>query len=329
MAIPYFDAHCDTITAVMRAGENLRSNSLHLDLKRLAAYAPSAQVFAIFTRPMPVGEFERPATPQEMFDRPDAPAEVLTAMFDEALDRLLTELENNADIAKLCLNTDDIRKAGQEGKVAAIISCEGAELLGCDVKKLEEAYKRGLRLVNMSWNFPNALTGTAMSSNTSGLTEKGRDFVRRAQELGVCLDMSHASEQCFWDCIELAKKPIIASHSNSKALCGSLRNLTDEQFKALVRIGGGAGLNLCTDFLGLGRDVGAVVEHAEHFLSLGGEKALCLGGDLDGIDELPAGMTGVESWGEVYEAMLSKNWSEDLIRDIFYNNWLEIMERVL
>ncbi len=328
MKIPYFDAHCDTITAVLSRGGRLFRSGLHLDLERLGAYAPAAQVFAIFTRPRDAAP-PPDMTPEDIFSMHDAPEEVLISLCNEALDGLLSELEENSGISTLCRSAEDIRSANAQGKLAALISVEGAELLGCSTQRLKAAYERGVRLVNITWNYPNSLSGTAMSGNKSGLTEKGREFVRFAQALGVGVDMSHISEQAFWDCCEIANRPIIASHSNSKALCGHPRNLTDDQFRALVKLGGGAGLNLCTDFLGLGRDVEAVVEHAEHFLSLGGEKSTCLGGDLDGIDELPRGMSGVQSWDKVYEAMLRRNWSEELVRDIFYNNWLEIMERMI
>ena len=109
----------------------------------------------------------------------------------------------------------------------------------------------------------------------------------------------------------------------------TISNLSDAQFTALVNSGGVAGLNYCRAFLGLGEDVGAVVAHAEHWLSLGGEKAVCLGGDLDGISRLPEGMTGVESVGAIYNAMLRKNWSEDLVRDIFYRNLRDFFGRAM
>ncbi len=328
MSIPYFDAHCDTITAALRRGQCLRQNRLHLDLERIGKYSPAVQVFAIFTRPE---DFFGPptGTPEDMFSIPDVPEEQLTDLYGNALESLIDELDKNRDIVGLCLSAQDVRRVNRDGRIAALISVEGAELLGCSTERLRQAHERGVRLVNITWNFPNELSGTACSGDKSGLTEKGREFVRFAQELGVCVDMSHISDAGFWDCCEIATRPLIASHSNSRTLCRHARNLTDEQFCALVELGGRVGLNLCPDFLGLGRDVEAVVEHAEHFLSLGGEKSLCLGGDLDGIDELPEGMTGVESWQAVYEAMLRRNWSEELVRDIFYNNWLGIMERAI
>jgi len=322
--VPLFDAHCDTITAAMRKGEGLRKNSLHLDLESLRAYSPCAQVFAIFTRPEGDSAGAEPD-----YDRPDAPAELLYGLYQKAVGCLLAEFDENSDILMHCLTADDVRLARRENKIAAFVSVEGAELLSCDVERLQEAYDLGVRLVNITWNYPNSLSGTAMSSNKRGLTEKGRAFVRRAQEMGVMLDMSHISEAAFWDTLEEAARPVLASHSNSKALCPHPRNLSDDQFVGLVRLGGAAGLNLCPDFLGMGRDIEAVVEHAEHFLALGGEKSVCLGADLDGIDELPKGFGGVEDMDKIYEAMLRRNYNEDLVRDIFYNNLLGVFERAL
>ena len=324
MLIPLFDAHCDTITAAMKKGENLRKNSLHLDFERLRTFSPCAQVFAIFMR-----HEEDPPGMEPDYDRPDGPPEVLYGLYREAAGRLLTEFDRNSDILMHCLTAGDVRLAGAENKIAAFMSVEGAELLECSAERLREAYALGVRLVNITWNYPNSLSGTAMSGSKGGLTERGKDFVRRAQEMGVILDMSHISEAAFWDVMEIAARPVIASHSNSRALCPHPRNLSDEQFASLVKQGGAVGLNLCPDFLGLGRDIEAVVEHAEHFLALGGEKAVCLGADLDGIDELPEGFRGVEDMGKIYEAMLRRNYSEDLVRDIFYNNWLGVFERAL
>jgi membrane dipeptidase len=174
-----------------------------------------------------------------------------------------------------------------------------------------------VRSVNITWNFDNALCGSAVGSGT-GLTERGREFVRAAQEAGVILDMSHLSERGFWDVLEEAGKPVYASHSDSLALAaGVKRNLSDDQFMALMRCGGGAGINLCPDFLGLGRDMDAVCAHIEHYLELGGEKAVFLGTDFDGIEETPKGISGVSDMPELYEALLRRNYPEGLVRDIF------------
>ena len=202
-----------------------------VDLRRLGAYAPCAQVFAVWN-----GGFEAKAA------------------------LLRRECGRYADIAALCRSPQEVRSANAAGKIAALLSVEGAEELGCSLSRLREAREEyGVVMLNLCWNSDNALCGAAMDSG-SGLTERGRGYVRECQRLGVAVDMSHASERTFWDALEIAQKPLIASHSNSAALCSDFpRNLTDAQFDALARSGGGAGINLCPDFLASG---GAGVDDA-------------------------------------------------------------------
>ena len=302
MNIPLFDCHCDTATHAREHGEALRRNSMHLDLERLGQYSPAGQVFAICAVDDP---------------EPVKFADISIAYFHE-------QIKENSDIVKLCLNFQDIITAEAEGKIAALLSVEGAE----QIADIEAAFGQGVRIVHITWNHDNALCGAAMDGGT-GLTEQGRRFVCRAQELGIMLDMSHISERGFWDTLEISTRPVIAGHSNAKTLCSVPRNLTDEQFTALAGQGGGAGINLYPEFLGLGRDIDAVFAHIEHFMSLGGEKAVFLGCDLDGIKEPPKGIRGVQDLGRIYETLLRHNYTEQLARDIFRNNILRIMEKAL
>lgn len=302
MSVPVFDCHCDTATHALEKGEILRRNKMQLDLERLAAYAPTGQVFAICA-----------------VDDPDP-----VAFADRSIAFFLRQIEENSDIAKLCLNFQDIVTAENDGKIAALLSIEGAE----QIEDINSAYACGVRIVHPTWNHDNLLCGAAMDGGT-GLTNKGRQFVMRAQELGIMLDMSHISERGFWDTLEISKRPVIAGHSNSKAVCNVPRNLSDEQFAALVRRGGGAGINLYPEFLGLGRDIDAVFAHIDHFMSLGGERSVFLGCDLDGIEETPRGISGVQDLGKIYETLLRHNYSEQLVCDIFRNNILKVMEKAL
>lgn len=300
MVIPYFDAHCDTLSVLHSRGAewSLGANAAEVDIDRLSAYSPAAQVFAIWG-----GHYE------------------------EKLALLRRSLARDGR-AVLCRTAEEVRKANAAGKVAALLSVEGAEILGCSIERLREARERdGLAMINLCWNSDNALCGAAMDSG-SGLTDAGRAFVRAAQDVGVAVDLSHASERTFWDVLEIAEKPVIASHSNAAALSSEFpRNLTDEQFTALVKCGGGAGLNLCADFIGLGRDIGACCAHIEHFLALGGEKSLFLGTDFDGIAAVPRGLYGVQDMWKLYEALLERGHSEELVQDIFYGDLLRILGR--
>ena len=324
MNISVFDAHCDTGSVALREGKSLRENDLHVDLARGSRFGRYAQVFAVYVR-REAGSLE------EMDYAEDQPAEVLVPKADAQLSFISSEIAKNGDLVALCRSAAEIRAANGAGKIAALISVEGAELLGCDFARLRDAYARGVRIVNLCWNYDNAVCGAANGMTGSGLTSRGREFVLTMQETGMAVDLSHASERTFWEVCELAKRPVFASHSDAKELCDNPRNLTDGQFMQLVKMGGVAGLNMYPRFLDdLGvADLETVVAHAEHFLSLGGEKTVCLGGDWDGVEFLPAGLSGIESCGELYEAMLRRNWKEDLVRDIFYNNLFNYMERAL
>ncbi|MDO4750050.1 MAG: membrane dipeptidase [Eubacteriales bacterium] len=300
--IPYFDAHCDTITKF----RPLRKNSCQVDLERLSGHRPSAQIFSVWA--------------------PDFLANGWYTM--PVLKHLRRELKRNEDLVCLCVSAQEARQAAEAGRVAAFLSVEGAELLDCSAARLHAAYDLGVRMVNITWNRDNVLAGAAMDGE-GGLTPRGRAFVRGCQQLGIAVDVSHLSDTGFWDVMRVAERPVLASHSNARALCGHKRNLTDAQFRAIIHNGGVAGINLYPEFLGRGRDVEAAADHMEYFLSLGGRKNICLGCDFDGVDELPAGIRGVQDVDLLYTVMRSRGWSPAILEDIFYNNLLRFLEEAL
>ncbi len=305
MPIPLFDSHSDTVHVARAHRRHLRENDMQLDLLRGSTYAPRGQVFSIWGDP-----------------RRDGP------MFDAVIEYWQQELAENGDLLAHCRSAADIRKAQAEGKCAALLSIEGAEQIECSIPKLREAHAKGVSIIHLCWNYDNVLTGSA-TDGQGGLTEAGRAFAREVCDLGMLIDLSHISERAFWDVLELTDRPVLAGHSDAAGVCAHPRNLTDEQFTALARRGGVAGLNLSPRFIGLGKDIDAVVAHAEHFLALGGEKVVCLGTDLDGVYELPAGLRGIQDFDRLYEAMLRKNWSEAQVRDIFFGNLNAFLERAL
>ena len=299
MKFPLFDAHCDTLSAMLETGQTLRRNSLHVDLDRGRKYMPWAQFFAIFGQ-----EF----MPQY-------------ALFQREL------AANRADMM-FCKTAQDAEIATSEGKTAAFLSVEGAELLDCSLERLEEAAARGVRMVTLTWNNKNALSGTNVEGSDRGLTQLGRRFVRKCQELGVIVDVSHLSEPGFWDVTEEVSGPFVASHSNSATVWPHSRNLTDAQFLAIIKAGGVAGLNLYSEFVGESPAVEDAIRHIEHFLDLGGAKSIAIGADLDGCDTLPQGIAGIQDMEKLAEGLLGKNYSQALVQDIFYNNLFRVVQEV-
>ncbi len=304
--IPLFDAHCDTVSACLARGEALRENGGHLDLARLTAYARAAQVFAVFA------------------DGAALPPGTLPAEARRQRDFFAAELSASGDIAMPCRTGDDIRAANAAGKVACLLSVEGGELLDCDPAALEEAKAWGVRCVNLTWNHANALSGSHAEDPDRGLSDVGRAFVREAERLGILIDVSHLSDAGFWDLVSMTSRPIVATHSDARAVCPRSRNLTDDMFRAIRDSGGAAGLNLYTPFIG-GEGMDAVLRHVDRFLSLGGERCLCLGLDLDGCSALSGGLRGVQDVPLLWEALSERGCGSALLEDIFFNNLLRVL----
>lgn len=301
--IPYFDAHCDTIYRCLRTGAQLRENDGHLDLRRASAFGRFAQVFALYQDPEEVPQGSTMVREGQLLHQ-----------------KFLREMEQNRNVIVPCRTGRDVDRAAADGKMAALLSIEGAELLDCRIDRLDMARDWGVRLLNPVWNHANRLSGSNAELPEQGLTSYGRDFVRRMEDCGIYPDVSHISDPGFWDLVRLARGPVVASHSNSRALCPHRRNLTDDMFRAIRDSGGVVGLNLYRPFVGPAGTMEELTAHVEHFLSLGGEKALCLGGDLDGCGTLAAGMQGVQDMPQLWQALADRGYPRQLLEDLFWNN---------
>lgn len=308
-----FDGHADTISRCWKTDEGLFRNTGHLDLERMAPIGCWAQFFACF------------------WDRDEAPDRLPYQIFLAQVEVFQRQMAKNADVILPCRDADEIRMAWEEGKQAALLSVEGAELLDCDIAKLEEAYRLGVRAVNLTWNHANALSGSNAEHPERGLTDRGRRFAERMLEMGMLIDVSHLSDPGFWDVCELAEraqKPFFASHSNSRAVFFHSRNLTDEQFTAIIKSGGVAGLNLYPAFLGEAPDVDTLVRHIERWFSLGGEKNVSLGGDWDGISQTPKGIVGIQDLHKLAERLLRLNYAEEQVNGLFWKNLMRVVREV-
>lgn len=301
--IPYFDAHCDTIYRCLRTGAQLRENDGHLDLRRASAFGRFAQVFALYQDPEEVPQGSTMVREGQLLHQ-----------------KFLREMEQNRDVIVPCRTGAEVDRAAADGKMAAILSIEGAELIGYDPGQVETAAEWGVRLLNPVWNHANRLSGSNAELPEQGLTSYGRDFARRMEDCGIYPDVSHISDPGFWDVVRLARGPVVASHSNSRALCPHRRNLTDDMFRAIRDSGGVAGLNYYQHFVGDDPTMEGLVRHVEHFLELDGERSLCLGGDMDGCELLAGGMRGLEDVPLLWQALADRGYPQSLLEDLFWNN---------
>ena len=301
--IPVFDAHCDTISWGMWKKENVVDNTGMVDLKKTpAVFERYCQLFALFANSARPGH----------------------ATYDEMLARFHQQMADHSEYVSHCRTMEEAEQAHQQGKAAAFLSVEGAEILDCDLARLEQAAADGVVAINLTWNNANAISGTNVQDPDRGLSPLGRQFVMRMQELGVLVDVSHLSDPGFWDVIEIARKPIIASHSNARSVWNHTRNLTDEQITAIIKNQGIIGLNIYRDFIGLKEDFDAVRAHLDHILALGAEKRLALGGDWDGCEPIKV-LPTILQLTDLYEYLLVHNYSEGMLEDIFYNNLMRVV----
>lgn len=314
MNLPVFDLHCDTATELLgrdfSGTTSLRSNQLHIDLERMKKYPAYAQCFAFwFTTDLPLPKGIK-----------------VEDLFWRELSVLQDQIDKNKDLIRQARSAADVRKNMADGVISAIFTLEGPAGIGFDPAKLQKLHNLGFWISTLGWNESNCLTGSQKTGG--GLTKRGREYVKECQRLGILVDVSHISDEAFWQIIDMTEAPVIATHSNSRAVCDVSRNLTDDMFRAICSTGGVAGFNLCADFVGIKPTLDTACDHILHFLELDPTGThIALGGDLDGISEMPEGFCGVQDYGKLAQRLLERGLDEDTLNKIFWSNALGVMDK--
>lgn len=322
------DMHCDTVGGLFELKSHgqsgtLRENELHIDLLRMKGSRYLLQNFALFVQLNKDGDpWERVCSLHELYEQ---------------------ELQQNSDLIMPVYQFTDIAENERAGKMSALLTVEEGAVCKGELEKLRELYRWGVRMMTLTWNFPNELGWPNFSRGQShyipntiqGLTERGREFVAEMEKLGMIPDVSHLSDAGFYDVLAVTKKPFVASHSNARAVCPWVRNMTDDMIRKLAERGGVMGLNFCADFLEEVPEgqknpgtIAAVVRHAKHIADVGGISVLGLGSDFDGIDtheELP----GAQSMERLWDALKKGGFTEEQLDWIFWKNVLRVYEEVL
>ena len=311
--ISVFDAHCDTISRCWREYEDIDRNSGMVSLERTEkAFDRYCQIFALWTAE---GYTGYPLDGNGVENAYRALLRCFKAQMARYHDRIVQ-----------CRTKEDADRAHRKGKAAAFLSIEGAELIGCDPARLDEAAEDGVVAINLTWNHANALSGSHGSQPEQGLTSLGKRFVAKMEDLHILVDVSHLSEAGFWDVMEQARRPILASHSNAKSVWNHTRNLTDGQITAIIENQGVIGLNFYRDFVGGSRDLDMLRAHLDHILELGGAANVGLGGDWDGCDVIDA-LPSIDRLSCLCEYLLSRGYQETVVRDLFYNNLMRVVSQ--
>lgn len=339
----FFDAHCDTVMKVLDGDEDfLRpGGTKHISFPEMVEADIRAQIFACFVLSShhPGDEFERAC---RMIDT-------------------VVEMAASTDGALQIIRTsNELKEAFTGGPRAGILSLEGADPLGKKAETIREFHERGVRSLIFAWQ-DNHFSGTAFGSDTP-LSEQGRRLLGLCEELGIVVDVSHLSDTAFEEVVNLSEKPFVATHSDCRALCPSLRNLTDDMIQTLSDRGGVMGINLSPAFLNpdfsaaikplykASRQAASpeeerairermldiprpsldwVAHHILHAINVGGEDCIGFGGDLDGIGQTPASIDTVADYVKFIPLLRDAGLSERQIEKVCYRNFLRVFSELL
>lgn len=265
--------------------------------------------------------------------------------FEETIKYMSAEIWENQDILKVIYNSKDFYKAVDEEKLAVLLGLEGISCLGEDLEGLYTLYQLGFRQISLTWNEQNAFATGVRGDLNRGLTDLGKRAVKIIEDLGIILDVSHTNDKTFWDIYSVATKPIIASHSNARALCNVPRNITDEQIKAIGETNGLVGINAFNEFIHVDRDkrnVDFLINHIEHIVDLIGIDHVAFGFDFfeyleedtssSFIEDPYKGTQGIEDISKapnLIRRLSERGFSKEDIEKISYKNFLNLIDRVL
>jgi membrane dipeptidase len=231
------DTHNDILMKALDKGvmfDQDLTGKTHSDLDRWKKGGLDVQIFSVFSD----GGVKNPYS-------------IANSQMD-ILDELV--LRNSNKIIKVA-NVKEILKAVKEKKIAAMFGVEGGHMIEDDLLKLEALYKRGARYLSLTHNTAPSWATSAEDETTNpnllqkGLTDFGIQVVKKMNELGMMIDISHSGDQTFWDVIKITNKPIIASHSSVYTLVANRRNLKDDQIKAIAKNGGVIMVNFHPGFI--------------------------------------------------------------------------------
>lgn len=321
-----FDLHCDTIDALVFAGRGVFSeyvkgdaggDLVHNDIALAADRVPCpwCQCYAVWV-------------PDDLTTFDLSPV----AFYRTARDWFLAHTGTGLPVGQV-RTPREIDAALERGQVAALLTIENGSPLA-SLAMVDEIASDGVRMVTLTWNAANQIAAGCQARG--GLTAYGHEVLRALEDRQIAVDVSHLNDESFWDVARVARRPFVASHSNARAVCGHPRNLTDDQFRAIVDTGGIVGINYFRSFISnraTGFDAPAdgevtfdeLAAHVEHFLDLGGEGTIALGSDYDGSDT-PTWLDACEKVAPFYE-MVAARFGTGLADRMFWGNARDFSER--
>nr|WP_251009428.1 dipeptidase [Bacillus sp. ISL-39] len=301
--VKIFDAHCDVLYKLFLDPtlEFANSPGLQVNLERLKTSNTKVQLFAIYV-------------PESV--HPELKFEAALRMADLFYEKVLTPHPQ----IKLVKDKMDIDRL-TEDEIGAVLTLEGCDAIGQDLLKLRTLLRLGVRSVGLTWNYGNYVADGALEERGAGLSRFGRQVVQLLNDTGTVCDVSHLSEQGFWDVMDSAEH-VFASHSNCYSLCRHPRNLKDNQINALIDRDSVIGVTFVPEFLSGKKEsatIDDIIRHLDHICSLGGENHVGFGSDFDGIEFTVSNLEGNEQYDNLWNE-LQKYYSDIQVHKFLHKN---------
>lgn len=309
------DLHNDVIDVMISDPSynfSIWNNYNHTDIPRLKTGGVDIQFFSLWVNPN---------TYQNHYDH--------TLTMINKFNSIMTE--NPSDIQQ-ALDMEEALNIVDQNKIAAVIGVEGGHSIENSLEKLENLYHAGMRYMTITWN--NALDWAIPHNHpntlTQGLSEFGRDVIRKMDTLGVIIDVSHVGIKTIQDILEVTTNPIIASHSGVRAITNNSRNLYDWQIQDIANSGGVIGIVFYPNFLTGTNNatISNVVQHINHIVNLVGIDYVAIGSDFDGIGRTPVGLENVSKFPNLTMALVQEGYTQQDIEKILGGNFRRVFEQV-
>ena len=306
------DLHCDTIMQLLDHPDSgdLYRNTWKIDIEKLQKAHSKVQDFALFVN---LGKTNDPY-----------------GRYEEMRNLCTTQIHLYGEHIQHVLSYQDVESVYESGKIGALMSIEEGGVLGGDLDKLKQAYQDGVRLITLTWNYPNGLGEPHCGEQHKKLTPKGIEFVEAMQDLGIVVDCSHLNDAGTEQLGDILDVPFVASHSNAREVTAHTRNLPDNLIKLIANKGGVIGLNFAQSFLGTSpvSRIEDIVKHGLYLINKGGEDVVALGTDFDGIKPNTEIKDASEMY-RLYDAFKEAGLSVEQCEKLFWKNADRLLKEIL
>ncbi len=322
------DLHCDSIMHLMQNSDSLYNKKGHINLKKLQQGDYMLQCFAMFVN----------------IKKVNSPYDYCKKM----IQKYYENINQYKQIIKPAYTYQDILDNNEQGLISALLTIEEGQVLEGSIKKLHEFYNLGVRMITITWNYPNELGYPNIDNNKitkempyekiqsmietkKGLTTKGIKIIKEMEKLGMIIDVSHLGDKGVKDVLKHTTKPFIASHSNVRTICNFPRNLSDELLIEMKKRNCLIGINYCPEFLkeqSHKMEITDVIKHIKYLKELIGIDYIALGSDFDGIEgELE--LKDASYLPLLVEKLKDADFTEEEIQKITHQNALRLFKEVL